>query len=67
MRKTFHIPNMHCSGCVMTLEGIEDELPGIWMVKGSYQRQTLEVVYDEDEVSEKEIVKEIQQLGYQVQ
>jgi copper chaperone CopZ len=65
-KKTFNIPSMHCSGCVMILEGIEDELPGIKKVRGSYQKASLDVEWDEKLVSENEIRSTIRRLGYEV-
>jgi copper chaperone CopZ len=58
------IPDMHCSSCAMKLEGIEDELPGILKIKASYHKQTLEVEYDEEQVSEAQILHEVERLGY---
>ena len=59
-----NIPDMHCSSCAMKLEGIEDELPGIQKVKASYHKQTLEVEYDEKQVSEAQILQAVEKLGY---
>lgn len=67
VKKTFRIPDMHCSACVMKLEGLEDDLPGVLMVEGSYQRQTLVVEFDDSKVNEGEIRKTIQELGYTVE
>jgi copper chaperone CopZ len=64
MRKTFHIPDMHCSACVMHLEALEDEIPGILNIQGSYQKQRLEVDFDETRVTEIQIRDAIQELGY---
>jgi copper chaperone CopZ len=60
----FSITDMHCPACVMRLESLEDDLPGVQQVSGSYQRQRLDVVYDEGEVSEAEIRAAIAELGY---
>lgn len=65
-QKVFHIPSMHCSGCVMTLEGIEDDLPGILKIRGSYQKASLAVEWDETRLSEGKIIAAIRQLGYEV-
>jgi len=67
VKKTFRIPDMHCSACVMKLEGLEDDLPGVKMVEASYQKQSLQIEYDDNQVSEAEIRKAIQQLGYSVE
>ncbi len=64
MKRVFHIPDMHCPACVMRLEGIEDELPGIRRITASYHKQRLEVEYDEAQVSEAQIVAAAEALGY---
>lgn len=65
-RLTFHIPNIMCPACVMHLEGLEDELEGILFVKASYQKQRMEVEYDESLISELTIRSEVEKLGYQI-
>jgi copper chaperone CopZ len=60
----FKILDMHCSNCVMTLEGIEDELPGIKWIKASYHHQNMEVEYDESLITYQEIVAAVQGKGY---
>ena len=64
LKKVFSIPDMHCANCVMHLEGIEDDLEGIREIRGSYHKQTLEVIFDEAVVSEEEIRQAITDLGY---
>ena len=67
VKKTFRIPDMHCSACVMNLEGLEDDLPGVRMVQASYHKQSMLVEYDEGKVNEEEIRKAIKVLGYKVE
>jgi len=64
MKKTFRIPDMHCSACVMKLEGLEDDLSGVKRVEASYQKQSMLVEYDDSKMSEEEIRKAIAELGY---
>lgn len=64
MKQVFDVPDMHCPACVMRLEGIEDELPGIRRIAASYRKQRLEVEYDEAQVSEAQIVAAAEALGY---
>ena len=64
MRVTYQITNMHCSNCVMHLEALEDEIPGILLVKGSYLKQNLVVDFDERIINETQIRTAIQELGY---
>jgi copper chaperone CopZ len=63
-RLLLHIPDMQCSSCAMRLEGIEDLLLGILMIKASYHKQTMEVEYDEGQVSEAQILQAVESLGY---
>ena len=62
----YHIPDMHCTNCPMHLEAIEDDLPGIHHIKASYQKQTLEVEFDESLVSEDQIKSAVHDAGYTV-
>lgn len=67
IKKTFRIPDMHCSACVMKLEGLEDDLPGVKRAEASYQKQSMLVEYDDSKMSEEEIRKAIDELGYTVE
>ncbi|HSQ27618.1 MAG TPA: heavy-metal-associated domain-containing protein [Anaerolineales bacterium] len=67
VKKTFRIPDMHCSACVMKLEGLEDDLPGVQKVQASYQKLSMLVEYDDSKVIEGEIRKAINELGYTVE
>ncbi len=66
MKQTFRVTDMHCTACVMRLEGLEDDLPGVKRVKASYQKQQMEVEYDEKQLTAAQIVAAIQRLGYTV-
>jgi copper chaperone len=67
VKQTFSIPDMHCVNCVMRLESLEDDLVGIQTIKGSYHKQTLEVVYDDTLLSEQALRQAITELGYTIQ
>jgi copper chaperone CopZ len=66
LKKVYHIPDMHCSACVMRLEGLEDELEGVRSIRASYQKQTFEVEFDEALIPEEEIRKAVVELGYTI-
>ena len=66
VKQVFRVTDMHCSNCVMRIEGLEDDLPGVQRVRASYKKQQVEVEYDENKVSADQIVAAIQQLGYTV-
>ena len=60
----FHIPDMHCTACVMRLEGLEDELPGIQRIRASYHKQQMQVEHDEAVVTVEQIAAAVEKLGY---
>ena len=55
---------MHCTACVMRLEGLEDKLPGIRQIRASYQKQQLAVEYDPAQVTEAQITAAAAKMGY---
>ena len=55
---------MHCTACVMRLEGLEDQLPGIQQIRASYQKQQLEIGYDAAQVTEAQIKAAAAKMGY---
>ena len=65
VKKLFRVPNMHCSACVMRLEGLEDELVGIKRVTASYRKQQMEVEYDEAQVTDQQIIAAVKKQGYE--
>jgi copper chaperone len=67
IKKTYKIPDMHCSNCAMKLESIEDDLPGIREINASYHKQLMIVEFDEAQVSETQILVAIAKKGYQAE
>ncbi len=65
VKKVFRVLDMHCSSCVMHVESIEDDLPGILRVKASYQKARMEVEYDETKVNEVQIIAAVKEKGYE--
>jgi copper chaperone len=66
VKQVFRVTDMHCSNCVMRIEGLEDDLSGVQRVRASYKKQQVEVEYDNSQVSADQIVAAIQQMGYTV-
>lgn len=66
MKKEFKIPDMHCPACVIRLEEIEDDLPGVLSAAASYHKQTLAVEWDENLVDEAQILDAVKAKGYQI-
>jgi copper chaperone CopZ len=65
-KKTYHVPDIGCSMCAISLEALEDDLPGVKRVSASYRRQRLEVEFDETQVSEAQVIEAIEAQGYTV-
>ena len=66
VKQVFRVADMHCSNCVMRIEGLEDDLIGVQRVRASYKKQQVAVEYDDNKVSATQIVAAIQKLGYTV-
>jgi len=66
IQKTYRIPDMHCSHCVMRIESLEDSLPGIMWVTASYRKGLVQVEYDEQVLTEEAVQNAIQAQGYTV-
>ena len=64
IKKTFNVPDMHCSNCSMKLESIEDDLPGIKEINASYHKQQMTVEFDESQVNEAQILAAVTKKGY---
>lgn len=61
--KQFKIIGMHCTSCPLLIESDLEDIG----VKAScnYAKETLEVVYDENRVSEESIIKTVRATGYE--
>jgi copper chaperone CopZ len=59
-----HISDIHCPACIMRLESLEDELPGVRRIQGSYHKQKLDIEFDERQVTEEQIRAAIREIGY---
>ncbi len=66
VKKTYSVPDMHCTNCAMRLESIEDDLPGIKQISASYHKLQMIIEYDESQVSETEIIAAVKNKGYEV-
>ena len=64
IKKTFSVPDMHCSNCSMKLESLEDVLDGIKEINASYHKQQMIVEFDESKVSEAQIIAAAKKKGY---
>ncbi len=65
IKKTFKVPDMFCSNCVMKLEALEDTLDGVKEVNASYHRLEMVIVYDEKKLTDEQIIAAVKKKGYQ--
>lgn len=64
IKKQYQIQGMHCTGCAMAIEGALEDLEGIRSANVHYARQTMVVEYDDQKVSDAEIIAAVQEAGY---
>ena len=64
IKKTYIVGDMHCTNCVMRIEGLEDTLPGVKSVSASYRTGKMTVEFDETRLSEAQILAAVARLGY---
>jgi copper chaperone CopZ len=64
VKKTFRVSDMHCPNCVMRVESIEDDLPGVKQVSASYRKGQMVVEFDESKVDDAAIIAAVKKAGY---
>ncbi len=64
LKKTFKVPDMTCSNCVMKLESLEDTLDGVKEINASYHRLEMVIEYDESKLTDEQIVAAVKKKGY---
>jgi copper chaperone len=62
--KTLRVPDMHCGHCKAAVEGELNKLSGVEYSKADVENGTVEVSYDEGEVSTVELQGAIEEAGY---
>ncbi len=66
MRRTFKVDGMSCVNCARTIEIALRRKEGVMDVEVSFELGRVRVDFDEGRISEEEIVKTIETLGYRV-
>jgi len=61
------IDGMHCSSCAMSIDFDLEDLKGVKSAKTSYAKQTTEVEFEEDKISESELKEQVKKTGYSAQ
>ncbi len=65
IKKTFKVPDMSCTNCAMKLESLEDTLDGVREINASYHKLEMMIVYDENKLTDDQIIAEVKKKGYQ--
>lgn len=66
IKKRLYITGMTCINCQNRIERKLSETAGIRSVRVSYQKGTADIRYDTDEISLKNVIKQIEELDYGV-
>ena len=64
--KTISVPDISCDHCKSTIEGAVSELSGVEKVRVDIESKTVDLTYDEDQVSLENIVEAMVEVGYEV-
>jgi copper chaperone CopZ len=58
------ISGMHCTACVMNIDGELEDTKGVKSASTNYAKQTSEVEFDPEFLTENKILEIIESLGY---
>lgn len=61
------ISGLHCTSCVLNIDGALEDLKGVYSSKTSYAKSKTEIEYDPQTVSLKDLRKTIEDQGYTVE
>ncbi len=64
IKNKFKIEGMHCASCAMSIDMELEDLEGVKSSNTSYAKGEVEVEYDNQKISEKQITEIIKKLGY---
>lgn len=61
------IEGMHCTGCSSRLEKVLNNIEGVEKAKVSFEEEEAVITYDNDKVSEKQLIIEIEEAGFKAE
>lgn len=64
VRTQFELPQIHCASCVWLLEKLYRLHPGIQQCRVNFNRRELSVVFQEDQISFRQLVELLDHIGY---
>ena len=59
-----NIEGMHCTGCSTRLEKVLNNVDGVEDAKVRLEEKKADIKYDETQVSEKELIKAVEDAGF---
>ncbi len=65
--QTLKITGMHCVSCTINIDGQLEDTKGVKEANTNFIKAQTVVTYDETQLSDKEIIKIIKNLGYDAQ
>lgn len=65
--QTLKITGMHCVSCTINIDGELEDTKGVKEANTNFIKAQTIVTYDETQLSDKEIIKIIKDLGYDAQ
>jgi len=63
---TLKVEGMSCGHCVNSIEGALNNKTGVDQVKVNLESGTVDVTFDEKEITQETIEKEIEEQGYEI-
>ena len=63
---TLTVPDISCAHCKQSIEGALSGLPGVRSVEVEIEPKTVSLEFDESEIGLEQIVRAIEEVGYDV-
>ena len=64
MKILIPVPDIHCPGCLLAIEALEDTLPGVTRIEASYAVGSVTVEFDANWLTPELIRSALQTLGF---
>ena len=65
-KESFRVSGMSCASCAARIEKVLNKLSGIYNATVNFANESLQVEYDEDEISLEEIKEKLKKLGFEL-
>ena len=65
-KESFRVSGMSCASCAARIEKVLNKLSGIYNATVNFANESLQVEYDEDEISLEEIKEKVKKLGFEL-